>query len=118
MASRIKVFLLLSKEVSPKNETELKFESSELGNGPMNDFFSILSEFLIFQSNLPHSDIVEVYLCPGRYINPTHSQRIMETESAERLAPVKDSHREKAPKSTNMGIWVVGTSNQLFIRGS
>ena len=33
---------------------------------------------------------------------------------------------EKAPlnktaeltKSTNMGIWVVGTSNQLFIRGS
>ena len=95
MASRIKVFLLLSKEVSPKNETELKFESSELGNGPMNDFFSILSEFLIFQSNLPHSDIVEVYLCPERYINPTHSQRIMETESAERLAPVKDTHREK-----------------------
>ena len=37
-----------------------------------------------------------------------------------------DSHREKVPsnktptftKSTNMGIWVVGTSNQLFIRGS
>ena len=39
---------------------------------------------------------------------------------------VKDTHREKAPsnktlaltKSTNMDIWVVGTSNQLFIRGS
>ena len=39
---------------------------------------------------------------------------------------LKDTHREKAPsnktpaltKSTNMGIWVVGTSNQLFIRGS
>ena len=38
----------------------------------------------------------------------------------------KDTHREKAPsnktpaltKSTNMGIWVVGTTNQLFIRGS
>ena len=38
----------------------------------------------------------------------------------------KDTYREKAPsnktpaltKSTNMGIWVVGTSNQLFIRGS
>ena len=38
----------------------------------------------------------------------------------------KDTHREKVPsnktpaltKSTNMGIWVVGTSNQLFIRGS
>ena len=35
----------------------------------------------------------------------------------------KDTHRENAPsnktplltKSTNMGIWVVGTSNQLFI---
>ena len=39
---------------------------------------------------------------------------------------VKDTHREKAPsiktpaltKSTNTGIWVVGTTNQLFIRGS
>ena len=36
----------------------------------------------------------------------------------------KDTHREKAPlikttaltKSTNMGIWVVCTTNQLFIR--
>ena len=40
--------------------------------------------------------------------------------------PFKDIHREKAPsnktptltKSRNMGIWVVGTSNQPFIRGS
>ena len=39
---------------------------------------------------------------------------------------LKDTHREKAPsnespaltKSTNMGIWVVSTTNQLFIRGS
>ena len=38
----------------------------------------------------------------------------------------KDTQREKAPsnktpaltKSTKMGIWVGGTSNQLFIRGS
>ena len=38
----------------------------------------------------------------------------------------KDTHREKAPsnktpaltKSMNMDIWVVGTSNQLFKRGS
>ena len=38
----------------------------------------------------------------------------------------KDTHRENAPsnktpaltKSTNMGIWVVGTSSQLFLRGS
>ena len=38
----------------------------------------------------------------------------------------KDTHREKAPsnktpalrKSTNMGVWAVGTLNQLFIRGS
>ena len=37
-----------------------------------------------------------------------------------------DACREKAPsnktpaltKSTNMGVWVVGTTNQLFIRGS
>ena len=42
------------------------------------------------------------------------------------LIPLKNTHREKAPsnetpaltKSTNMGIWVVGTTNQLFIRGS
>ena len=39
---------------------------------------------------------------------------------------LKDTHREKAPsnktpalyKSMNMDIWVVGTSNQLFIRDS
>ena len=39
---------------------------------------------------------------------------------------VKDTHRKKAPsnetpaltKSTNIGIWVVGTTSQLFIRGS
>ena len=39
---------------------------------------------------------------------------------------IKDTHREKAPpnetpaltKSTIMRIWLVGTSNHLFIRGS
>ena len=38
---------------------------------------------------------------------------------------IKDTHREKESpnktpllKSTNMDIWVVGTSNQLFMRGS
>ena len=39
---------------------------------------------------------------------------------------LKDTHREKAQsnktpalkKSTNIDIWVVGTSNQLLIRGS
>ena len=39
---------------------------------------------------------------------------------------IKDTHREKAPsnktpartKKTNMVIWVVGTSNQLFIAQS
>ena len=39
---------------------------------------------------------------------------------------IKDTHREKARsnktpalrKSTNMGVWAVGTLNQLFIRGS
>ena len=39
---------------------------------------------------------------------------------------IKDTHREKAPssktpaltKSTKIGIWVVVTPNQVFIRGS
>ena len=42
------------------------------------------------------------------------------------IVRIKDTDREKATtnktpaptKSRNMGIWVVGTSNQLFIRGS
>ena len=42
------------------------------------------------------------------------------------LAMFKDTHRGKTTsnktpaqtKSTNMGIWVVGTSNQLFKKGS
>ena len=46
--------------------------------------------------------------------------------STPKYAPVKYTHREKAPsnktpaltKSKNMGIWVVGTTNQLCIRGS
>ena len=41
-----------------------------------------------------------------------------------RFVFIKDIHREKAPlnetttKNTNMDIWVVGTSNWLFLRGS
>ena len=43
-----------------------------------------------------------------------------------RIKRIKDTHREKATsnktpvlkKSTNMGMWDVGTSNQLFARGS
>ena len=43
-----------------------------------------------------------------------------------KIVVLKDTHREKAPsnktpaltKSTNMGIWVVGTTNQLFKGGS
>ena len=39
---------------------------------------------------------------------------------------IKDTHRENTPsnktqapaKSINMGIWVIGTLNQLFMRGS
>ena len=39
---------------------------------------------------------------------------------------INDTRREKSPsnktpgltKSTNIDIWVIGTSNQLFIRGS
>ena len=42
------------------------------------------------------------------------------------MSDVKDTHRVETPssktqalaKSMNMDIWVVGTSNQLFIRGS
>ena len=44
----------------------------------------------------------------------------------EKCESLKDTHRAKArsiktpalTKSTNMGIWFVGTSNQLFLRGS
>ena len=43
-----------------------------------------------------------------------------------RFTSLKDTHKEKAPsnqtpaltKSMHVDIWVVGTSNQLFIRGS
>ena len=43
-----------------------------------------------------------------------------------KVLQIKGTHREKAPsnktpalpKSTNMGIWVVDTTNQVFIRGS
>ena len=46
--------------------------------------------------------------------------------SEERIFTFKETHREKTPsnktlaltKSTNMGIWVVVVSNQVFIRGS
>ena len=42
------------------------------------------------------------------------------------LYPIKDTQREKSPsskisaftKNINMDIWVVGTSKQLFLRGS
>ena len=45
---------------------------------------------------------------------------------SKKIKRFKDTHKEKAPsnrtptlsKSMNMGIWVVGTSHQLFTRGS
>ena len=51
---------------------------------------------------------------------------IFRIKDASERCPFKDTHREKAPsnktptlrKSTNMGVWAVGTLNQLFIRGS
>ena len=56
----------------------------------------------------------------------SNSHFCYESESKFLRANIKDTHREKAPsnktpalrKSTNVGIWVVGTSNQLFVRGS
>ena len=52
----------------------------------------------------------------------------MEIKSAfdELKEVLNDTHRDKTPsyktpalrKSTNMGVWAVGTLNQLFIRGS
>ena len=47
------------------------------------------------------------------------------TRKRKRKTKLKDTHRKEAPsnktpaltKSSDMGIWVVGTSNQLFIRG-
>ena len=43
-----------------------------------------------------------------------------------KFACIKDTLREKVPssktltptKSKSMGLWVIGTSNQLFVRGS
>ena len=31
---------------------------------------------------------------------------------------VKGTHKEKAPSNKTLALWVVGTSNQLFLRGS
>ena len=55
-----------------------------------------------------------------------HDQLTFKMEGLHMLKGFKDTHGEEAPsnktpaltKSTNMGIWVVGTSNQFFIRGS
>ena len=51
--------------------------------------------------------------------------KIQSNLTFEQRTALKNTHREKAPsnkipaltKSTKMGIWVVGTSNHLFIRG-
>ena len=56
--------------------------------------------------------------------NPMETYNIRLSE--QQCSGFKDTHREKAPskktpaltKSTNMGICVVGTTNQLFIRVS
>ena len=53
-----------------------------------------------------------------------NASRIFTTH--QQLMYFKDTHRKKAPsnktpalrKSKNMGVWAVGTSNQLFIGGS
>ena len=58
--------------------------------------------------------------------NETITNLTQYESSQEECDLLKDTHREKVPsdktsaltKSTNMGIWVVGITNQLFIRGS
>ena len=64
-----------------------------------------------------------MYVC--RLWHPK-SWRSQKKEELKTENNVKDTHREKAPsnetpaltKSMNMDIWVVGTLNQLLIRGS
>ena len=78
-----------------------KFSSEEL--------FSVKSPLVILAALLDFFIISFVYVTFSLYY---HS--------------LKDTHREKAPskktpalrKSTNMGVWAVGTLSQLFIRGS
>ena len=46
--------------------------------------------------------------------------------ASRKILEVKDTHREKTPsnktpaltESTNMGIWFVSKSNELFVRGT
>ena len=53
-------------------------------------------------------------------------QKVYQDINKKKNMHLKDTHREKAPsnktteltKSTNMGIYFDGTSNQLFIKGS
>ena len=62
----------------------------------------------------------------NKFVDET--MRRMLSQSGERPSVVffKDTHMVKTPsnktpalrKSTNMGVWAVGTLNQLFIRGS
>ena len=68
--------------------------------------------FLLTYPMLVFSRKIKPFLVKGYYLNFVKN--------------IKDIHRERAPshktpalrKSTNMGVWAVGTLNQLFKRGS
>ena len=85
------------------------------------EFYTRVHKKDIFHCSLSHK--IEAFLCD-------HFAILLVLPAQHRtllcIFFLKDTHREKAPsngtpaltKSTNMGIWVVGTTNQLFIRGS
>ena len=86
----------------------------------------------------PHIETIQFICCgnqlTGFYMRATlafnglksNKKYIFEKKNIFQFFEIKETHREKAPsnktpgltKSTIMGIWVVGTSNQPFIRGS
>ena len=82
----------------------------------------ILNSF--FSNKVKNIKVLQYSNFDQNYIMQNAKYKLQSTNY--RKSKLKDTHRKKAPSnktpaltnSTNMGIWVVGTSYQLFIRGS
>ena len=89
------------------------------------DFFWILSQVITSENIQSFTSFIQT---PSRtfllHVVNTQNQYIEQSRILQRNS--KDTHREKAlsnkitvlTKNTNIGIWVVGTTNQLFIKNS
>ena len=115
-----KFFTLLAITLDLLNYFSIIFEQYSLLSS-INSIFSKSKFYMVY-----YIDRHYILICGHNYKQCNFDIfQCLDQNSYYQLKVIKDTHREKEPsnktptltKSTNMDIWIVGTINQLFMRG-